>query len=111
MRFPFDKYKYYHNGNQVIAVSTFAGKTVKDIAKCDPNDTFSLKTGKHLAALKCNNKITAKRLKRAALRYVEAERALVAAQKHAERMKQYYMDAKAENKEAAEELHDLLMTV
>lgn len=34
MRFPFDKYKYYHNGNQVIAVSTFAGKTVKGIAKC-----------------------------------------------------------------------------
>jgi hypothetical protein len=57
MRFPFDKYKYYHNGNQVIAVSTFAGKTVKGIAKCDPNDTFSLETGKHLAALKCNNKI------------------------------------------------------
>lgn len=79
--------------------------------KCDPNDTFSLETGKHLAALKCNNKITAKRLKRAALRYVEAEKALVEAQKHAERMKQYYMDAKAESKEAAEELLDLLMTV
>lgn len=111
MRFPFDKYKYYHSGNQVIAVSTFAGKTVKGVAKCDPHDTFSLDTGKRLAALKCNNKITAKRLKRAALRYVEAEKAVVAAQKHAERMKRYYMDAKAENKEADTELTNLLAVI
>ena len=111
MRFPFDKYKYYHSGNQVIAVSTFAGRTVRGIAKCNPSDKFSLETGKKLAALKCNNKITAKRLKRAALRYVEAEKAVVAAQKHAECMKRYYMDAKAENKEAAEELRELLLTV
>lgn len=111
MRFPFEKYRYYHNDNQVIAVSTFAGRTVRGIAKCDPKDKFSLETGKKLAALKCNNKITAKRLKRAALRYVEAEKAVVAAQKHAECMKRYYMDAKAENKEAAEELRELLLTV
>lgn len=63
MRFPFDKYKYYHSGNQVIAVSTFA------------------------------------------------EKAVVAAQKHAERMKRYYNDAKVEHKEAVDELNDLLMTV
>ena len=109
MRFPFDKYKYYHSGNQVIAVSSFAGKTVKGVAKCDPHDTFSLEAGKKLAALKCNNKITAKRLKRASLRYVEAEKAVVEAQKHAERMKHYYHDAKAEHKEAADELFNLLM--
>ena len=111
MRFPFDKYRYLHSGNQVIAFSSFAGKTVKGIAKCDPNDTFSLDFGKHLAALKCNKKITAKRLKRAAMRYVEAEKSVVEAQKYAERMKQYYIDAKADHKEATDELHDLLMTI
>lgn len=111
MRFPFDKYRFYHNDHQVIAVSSFAGKTVKGVAKCDPNDTFSLDTGKRLAALKCNNKITAKRLKRAAMRYVEAEKAVAAAQEHAKEMKRYYMDAKAENKEAVDELNDFLLTV
>lgn len=111
MRFPLDKYKYFHNGNQVIAVSTFAGRTVKGVAKCDPHDTFSMEDGKRLAALKCNNKITAKRLKRAAMRYVEAEKAVVAAQVHAERMKKYYHDAKAENKEAEDELFGLLAEI
>lgn len=111
MRFPFEKYRYYHNDNQVIAVSTFAGRTVRGIAKCDPKDKFSLETGKKLAALKCNNKITAKRLKRAAMQYVEAEKSIVEAQKHAERMKRYYMDAKVENKEAETELANLLAAI
>lgn len=111
MRFPFDKYRYYHTDNQVIAVSTFAGRTVKGIAKCDPHDEFSMENGKRLAALRCNNKITAKRLKRAALRYVEAEKAVAEAQKYAKRMEQYYCDAKAENAEAVEELRDLLATI
>ena len=36
------RYKYVRDGgNTVIAISTYAGKTVKGIAKCDPNDNFS----------------------------------------------------------------------
>lgn len=111
MRFPFHKYKYYYNDNQVIAVSTFAGKIVKGIAKCNPNDTFSLETGKRLAALRCNQKITAKRLKTAAMRYVEAENAIAVIHKYAERMKNYYLDTKAEYQEAESELSNLIKKI
>ena len=38
MKFDENKYKYYTAGNKVIAVSTYAGKTVKGVAKCDPKD-------------------------------------------------------------------------
>ena len=35
------KYKVFTNSkNEIIAVSTYAGKTVKGVAKCDPRDSF-----------------------------------------------------------------------
>lgn len=40
--YPIEKYRYYTNGQRVIAVSTYAGKTVRGVAACDPNDTFSM---------------------------------------------------------------------
>ena len=46
MKYSLDKYKYFtyydKNGKKTIsAVSTYAGKTVKGYAKCDPRDNFS----------------------------------------------------------------------
>jgi hypothetical protein len=57
------KYKFYRADNKVIAVSSFAGKPVRGIAKCDPADNFSVENGEELAAARCNNKISAKRVK------------------------------------------------
>ena len=60
------KYSFYTDGKtKVVAVSTYAGKVVRGVAKCDVNDTFSLEKGKELAAARCNEKIAKKRLTRA----------------------------------------------
>ena len=50
--YPLEKYKYYQAGNKVIAVSTFAGRTVRGVAKCNPKDNFDLEKGKMLPARK-----------------------------------------------------------
>ena len=60
------KYSFYTDGKtKVIAVSTYAGKVVRGVAKCDINDTFSFEKGKELAAARCNEKIAKKRFARA----------------------------------------------
>ena len=46
--YPIEKYKFYTNGSRVIAVSTYAGKTVRGVAVCHAGDTFSLEKGKKL---------------------------------------------------------------
>ena len=91
--YPMEKYKYYTTNNKVIAVSTYAGKTVRGVAKCDPRDTFDLEKGKVLAAKRCNEKVAKRRYARAQKRVKEAERDLWAAQKHYHKMLQYRADA------------------
>ena len=73
------KYRIYANttsptGLKVIAVSSFAGKTVKGIAKCAPEDTPDLETGIMLAILRCNAKIAYKKVNRIAKRYEDARK-------------------------------------
>ena len=58
-------YKIYHHGNEVIAVSTFAKRTVKGTAKCDPRDKFDHKKGEALAIARCDVKVAEKRMKSA----------------------------------------------
>lgn len=66
------KYNFYTDGKtKVVAVSTYAGKAVRGVAKCDINDTFSLEKGKELAAARCNEKIAKKRFTRAQNMYVD----------------------------------------
>ena len=61
-----EKYSFYTDGKtKVIAVSTYAGKVIRGVAKCDVNDTFSFEKGKKLAAARCNEKIAKKRFARA----------------------------------------------
>lgn len=69
----FDNYKYYVNKEHgiVVAVTTYAGKPVRGIAKCDPRDTFDEETGKRLAAARCAVKVAQKRNNRAIEKYNE----------------------------------------
>ena len=108
MNYPLEKYKYYQHDNAVVAVSTYAGKNVKGVAKCDPNDAFNLEKGKTLAAARCNQKVAEKRLRRAIKKYNEALKAADEAVAYYERMKQYYMDAVDQIDEATAELAVLL---
>lgn len=85
--------KFYHSDNKVIAVSTYAGKTVRGVAKCNPADTFSLEHGQALAAARCNEKISEKRMKRAARKAAEAQEAFIVAKRYYERMNKYLEDS------------------
>lgn len=49
----------------VVALSTYAGKVVKGVAKCIATDPFDLETGKKLAAARCDYKVCLKRANRA----------------------------------------------
>lgn len=87
------RYRYYINDNTVICVSSYARKSVKGIAKCNPNDSFNLETGKRLARIRCDYKVALKRVRRAKSKFEEATDALDAAQEHVNRMRSYYVES------------------
>ena len=75
------KYNYYTDGHSlVICATTYAGKTVRGIAKCNTEqDTFDLQKGKALAKLRCDCKLAEKRLRKAEERQWKAYQTLIAA--------------------------------
>lgn len=93
--YPIEKYKFFvrQSDNAVIAVSTYAGKVVKGIAKCAPGDKFNLEKGKELAAARCNLKIARKRLGRAQKKMREAIDA-------SERIDKFYCDMSVYQRDA-----------
>lgn len=93
---------------KVIAISTYAGRTVKGVAKCHPNDTFDVEFGKKLAAARCNEKIAYKRLTRALNKFGEAVDESVAADEKMKRMRDYVLDAGAAHEEAQCILRELV---
>lgn len=108
MSYPLEKYRFYTNGRKVIAVSTYAGKTVRGVAVCHADDNFDLETGKRLAAARCNEKIAEKRMERAANKMFIAGLDVAKAQEHLKEMQEYYNDAYLAFNEAAIE-HDQLI--
>lgn len=109
--YPIERYRYYvqenKNGTNVIAVTTYAGKTVRGIAKCHPNDTFDLETGKKIAAARCAVKVAQKREARARNEYNKAFRATEAAKARESKMWNYREDASIEVNNAVEYLNSL----
>jgi hypothetical protein len=104
MNFPIEKYRYYVHGTDIIAVSTYAGKTVRGVAKCDPNDKFDAEKGKVLAAARCNDRVAQKRLKRAKRKLQEAMALLDAATEQVSKMRHYFEDAVDEADRAIDNL-------
>lgn len=97
MKYGMEKYKFYTqtkpNGSTVvIAVSTYAERTVKGYAKCNPSDKFDLERGKKLAALRCALKIEKKRYLNATVKYMNAAREADEAARYYDKMKKYYID-------------------
>ena len=101
-------YKFYTAGNMVIAVSSFAGKKVRGVAKCNPNDGFDVEKGKALAAARCGEKIAAKRVKRAYSKVDEAQAQVDEAMKNLTYMLKYQADAEAKYNAAEFELENVL---
>lgn len=106
--YPFEKYRYYTAGNKIIAVSTYAGKTVRGIAKCAEGDTFNMEKGKQLAALRCAQRIAEKRIDRAHGKLELAKEAETRAVAHVDKMWDYYTDACEELDEIEDAIGELL---
>ena len=104
-----EKYTYYvaEKQKQVIAVSSYAGRIVRAVAKCDPRDEFSVEKGKKLAAARCNLKVAAKRAKRAASKYKEASLAVKAAEAYKRDMNEYLTDSEQALAQAKAELANI----
>lgn len=93
--YPIEKYKYYYSkkDNEVIAVSSYAGKTVRAKAKCNPSDTFDFEVGKKLAAARLSAKVSRLRKQNATRLWLKAQYQLRQAQQYATKMNNYYFDA------------------
>jgi hypothetical protein len=102
------RYKIYKSDSKVVAVGSFAGKPVKGIAKCDPEDAFSAEIGEKLAVTRCENKINAKRMKSAEIKLKEAIDALAAAQEKLDFMYSYHKEATDKFNCSQRELEELL---
>lgn len=93
-------YRYIVTPTKVIALSTYAGKTVRGVAKCHPTDEFNEEYGKKLAAARCNQKIAAKRYERAFRKYRFMCEAMNEVEKEFSKSAAYLRDAAAAEKEA-----------
>ena len=111
MNYSMDKYRFYSSDNKVYAVSTYAGKSVRGVAKCDPADTFSIEDGQMLAAARCNEKVAEKRFSRAQKKVKEAYDDYVVALRYLERMKKYCEDAEVDLVDARNYVNDVLLKI
>lgn len=87
------RYRFYDNGSKVVAVSSYAGRPVRGVAKCDPRDDFNLEKGRELAKARCDVKIAQKRAERSNKCYNEAVQALHSAEKKVDQMQDYFDDS------------------
>lgn len=106
--YPMEKYRFYSTTNKVVAVSTYEGRTVRGVAKCDPKDAFDMEKGRALAAARCNQKIATKRRNRADHELQKAREAFAKAQKHMDKMNDYYEDSRVAVKNANARVDKLL---
>lgn len=106
-------FKYKHvvleNGD-VISISSFAGKTVRGVAHCHPEDKFNLDKGIAIADAKCALKIANLREKRAFKCMCDAREEAEKAQDKMEKEYRYFADAIAEQTRAQEKLDRLLIS-
>ena len=87
------KYKIDEEKRTIVAMSTFAGRTVVGVARCADTDEFNIETGKKLAAARCSVKIAEKRMKRAEECYSWAKECVEYWTAEEEKMKRYDADS------------------
>lgn len=106
---PISKYKFYITKDwKVIAVSTYAGKTVKGVAKLNPADPFDMEKGKKLAAARCEEKVCKKRLARSEKKLAMAKEEYEKASRYYDNMAFYNLDAMAKYNQAIHHVNEVL---
>ena len=109
MSYPIDKYHFYtDNKSIVVAVSTYAGHTVRGVAKCANGDTFDYETGRKIAAAICNKKIAEKRYNRACHKYEDASIESKKADAKLRKMSNYMTDSYKALRVAEQEYDNLI---
>ena len=108
-----NKYKFYkfhidEKNKKVIAITHYAGRVIRGIAKCAPEDIFNLELGKRIAVARAEEKVAKAKARNAATKFLQASVAADAAEKRFDEMKQYYMDAIDQLDEAEEFLENLI---
>lgn len=83
------KYTFYEAGRKIICVSSYAGRTVRGIAICSPDDGFDVETGRELAKARCDAKIASRRYANACKKNEEAKRLLEKAERYQDKMFRY----------------------
>lgn len=88
-------YKIYvdEKNKTVIAVCRYAGRNIRAVAKCAPEDTFNVEFGTKLAKARCDVKVAKAKIQNASVSYMKASVAADEAQRKYDNMKQYYMDS------------------
>lgn len=114
MKYPIEKYRIVvhqhpdYNTTEIIAMSTYAGETVKGKAICHISDNYNEEAGIKLAVARCAEKIARKRKARATRLLKFSKDQLTEAQRYVDKMTHYYEDACAEAETAASEVTDIL---
>lgn len=91
----------------VVATSTYAGKTVRGVARCHPNDEFDIDKGIKLAVYRCNLKVADKRQARACRKVKETKLALYEAQVFLDKMLDYRAQSVFDYLSAKDDLEDI----
>ena len=104
----FTNYRYVIVGRKIIALSTYAGKTVRGVAICSEHDQFDVEKGKALAAARCNEKVAAKRYERANQKLNNVLDEFNTVENKLTCAAQYYHDAYLAYNEAAQHVDTLL---
>ena len=107
MNYTIEKYKIIVHDHEVIAISTYAGKTVRGVAKADPRDEFDVEVGKELAIARCAAKIAIKRQNRAKRCLATAQARLAEAQAWVDKMSAYASDSMVDASKAVDALYEI----
>lgn len=103
-----NRYQYYFTKNKVICISHYAGRTVRGVAKCAPNDEFNEEFGKTLARLRCDVKVAELRYKRADALLTEADRQFDEVDALLAKREDYFQDSESALDDACDALNDFL---
>lgn len=86
---------YNITDTKIVCIAKYAGRTVRGVAKCHPEDSFDLEKGRELARCRCEHKIAEKKLKRANMLTLTAFNNLHVANQEVSQATKYQDDALA----------------
>lgn len=111
--YPIEKYKFIILPKQkkVIALTSYAGKTVKGVAVCSEHDEFDVETGKRLASARANVKVAMKRKARAEKKLAYFDKIIDDVEREYHELEGYAYDAGERWENAIDELVNVLNDV